>query len=316
LLHNWPAKMLSIAIALMLFVFHRMSTLATRTISVPLLVETASALVPASAYPQNVRITMRGEDDSIRVISDSDIEAFVDLRRHEAEGFYRAPIQIRKGGTALGVEPLELSINPMEISVRLDIRASKTLPVLADIRGKVASGFDLIDYSVSPEEIIVSGPVGVLEDMIEMRTVPVDLDGRRNDFNIEVNISRDNPFLVFRGSGMVEFQGIVRPSVPVRNIEGIPIVFARLDPRFEAHSSERIASVRLEGNYSLLDDFIPGPGFLSVDCSELLEPGTYVLPVRADLPFGLFLVRSEPENLSIVVTRRAVIAEEAPGETE
>ena len=311
LLNNWPAKVLSIALALILFVFHRMSTLATRTLSVPLVVEASSSLVLASSYPQNVRITMRGEDESIKVISEGDIEAFVDFHRYEAEGFYRAPVQIRKRGSALGVEPLEISVNPMEISVQLDVRISKALPIQADIRGKVASGFDLVEYAVFPQEIEVSGPMGVLENVMEVRTDPVELEGRRSDFNIEVNIARDNPFLTFRGNGMVEFQGVIRPSVPVRNIEGIPIVLAGLDPRFEANPGGRTGSVRLEGNYALLDNFSPGPGFLSVDCSGLLGPGTYVLPVRADLPSGLSLARSEPGELSVVVTLRE---EEVPGE--
>jgi len=313
LFNNWPAKMLSIALALILFVFHRMSTLATRTFSIPLALETSSTLVPSSLYPQSVRITMRGEDDSIRAIADGDIEAFVDFRRHETEGYYRAPVQIRKKGSAIGVEPLEISVNPMEVSVQLDIRINKTLPVSADISGKVATGFDLIDYAISPQEIVVSGPVGILEDLLELRTEPVELDGRRSDFNIEVNISRDNPFLTFRGSGMVEFQGLIRPSVPVRNIEDIPIALTRLDPRFEANLGGITGSIRLEGDYSQLDNFIPGPLFLSVDCSRIAGPGSYTLPIRADVPFGLFLIRSEPEELNIVITlKEEALEEEVP----
>ncbi|MCL2128622.1 MAG: CdaR family protein, partial [Treponema sp.] len=92
---NWPAKVLSVALAIILFVFHRMNTLTTRPISVPLAIETGSTMTPASSYPQSVRVNLRGEDDDIKSIADSDIEAYVDFSRYESEGLYRAPVQIR-----------------------------------------------------------------------------------------------------------------------------------------------------------------------------------------------------------------------------
>ena len=304
IIENWPAKVLSVALAVILFVFHRMSTMATRPLSVPLAIETSSSLVPASAYPQNVRIQLRGEDDGIKSIAESDIEAYVDFSGYEAKGQYRAPVQIRKKGSALGVEPLEISVNPLEVSVQLDLRISKTLPVTANIRGNVASGFDLISYSISPEEVVVSGPMDVLENLSEMKTDPIDLDGRRVDFSIDVKIAREYPFLSFRGTETAEFQGLVRPSVPVRNIEAIPILLIGLDERFAADSGGRMGSVRLEGDQSLLDAFRPSPAFLSVDCSVLSEPGTYTLPVMVNLPNSFVLIRLEPEELRVIITLR------------
>jgi len=315
LFNKWPAKMISFALAMMVFAFHRLSTLTTRMLSVPLVVETSSALVPASPYPQSVRINIRGEDNSIRAISDNDIEAFVDFRRQETEGFYRAPIQIRKKGSALGVEPLEVSVKPLEIFLQLDVRTSQTITVVADIQGKVASGFDFVDHSVSPGEIVVSGPMGILENLQEIKTEPIVLDGRRSDFSIEVSVAKDNPFLSFRGNGMVEFQGRILPSVPVRNIDDIPIVISGLDPRFEMESVNASGSIRFEGNFSQIDTFSPAPGLLSVDCSGISAAGTYSLPIVANLPIGLFLIRQEPEELVVVVTRieeEVTEAEEVP----
>ena len=207
---NWPAKVLSIALALILFVFHRMSTMATRTFSAPLVIETSSVLVVASSYPQNVRIQLRGEDNGVKSIADGDIEAYVDFSRHDVGGFYRAPVHVRRKGNALDVEPLEISVTPLEVSVRLDIRINKTLPLMADIHGEAASGFDLVSHSIFPMEIIVSGPASILENLSEIKTYPIDLDGRRGDFSVEVNIANPSPFLALRGSGMAEFHGLIR----------------------------------------------------------------------------------------------------------
>ena len=301
---NWAAKALSVAIALLLFVFHRMNTLATRPLSVPLLVQTDAELVPASLYPRNVRVILRGDDNGIKSIADNDITAYVDLSRYKTKGWHRSPVQIRKEGTALGVEPLEITVNPLEISVLLDLNVSKTVPLLVDIQGRPASGFELMDHSLSSRDVTVSGPQDILESVTELRTEHVDLQGRTGDFSTVVNIINTNSFINMRGNGIVEFKGIIRPAIRVRNIEGIPIALRNLNPDFMAFTGGVTGSIGLEGDQNSLFAFSPKEGFFSVDCSGLAGPGTYALPVEVDLPGGFILIRQEPVELSLSVTVR------------
>jgi YbbR domain-containing protein len=310
IVENWPAKVISVAIALILFVFNRMNTLGIRSLSVPLTVETGDTLIPASSYPENVRIRMRGEDDGIKSVIESDIEAYIDLSKRETEGWYRAPVQIRKKGSALGVGPLETTVTPMEISILLDLKISKTVPLVAVIQGKAASGFDLVHQSISPAEIMVTGPRGAIESLAELYTDPIDMDGRNADFGAVVNIINPNPLFIIRGNGMAEFQGQIRQSVPVRNFDGISVILEKLDPRFEAELNIKTGMARLEGNQGLLDAFKPPPHFFSVDCSSLTAPGDYDLPVIIDLPRGFSLVRREPESVSLTLTLKEEEKEE------
>jgi YbbR domain-containing protein len=216
LAENWPAKVLSVALAIMLFVFNQMSTLTTRTLSVPLTVETGFTLVPGSAYPRTVRVRLRGEDETIKLITDSDIEAYVDFSRYEAEGLYSAPVQIRRKGSALAIEPLEITVNPLEISVNLDRRVNKALLLYAVIRGNPAPGFDLISHSISPGEIVVSGPSGRLESITEIKTEAIDIEGRNSDFSITVNIVNPDPLFIIRGESTAEFSCLIKPLFPER----------------------------------------------------------------------------------------------------
>jgi len=302
IIENWPVKVLSIAIALLLFVFNRLNTLTTRPLSVPLAVETSSTLVPASAYPQNVRVNLRGEDEGIKSISESDIEAYVDLSRYEDGGLYSAPVQIRKKGSATGIEPLEIAVHPPKISVQLDQRISKTIPLTAAIRGRAADGFDLVSYTLSPQEVALVGPRGSLESVVELETDSIELDGRNGDFTAVVTIVNPSPLFILRGNGTAEFACVIRPSVSVRSIEDIPIVLTGLAPVFEADTGGRTGSARIEGRQSALDSFQPHPNFFTVDCADLHRPGTYTLPVEFDLPPEFTLIRREPEELTVTVT--------------
>jgi YbbR domain-containing protein len=299
---NWPAKVLSIAVALILFVFYRMNTLATRPLTIPLTVQTDSELMPVNPYPQTVRIILRGEDDVIKSVADGDFSANADFSRYKTNGWYRAPVQIRKEGSALGVEPLEITVNPLEISVHLDRKITKTVPLVAGFQGRTASGFDLIDYSLSPREITVTGPLSVLDSVTEFQTETVELQGRSVDFNTVVNIINTNNLVSLRGNGTAELRGVIRPGIQVRTFDGLPVVIRGLDPKFDAVPSGITGNVRIEGNQSRLNSFTPPAGFLSVDCSGLTEPGIHTLPVLINLPDGLILIRQEPEEISLMIT--------------
>ena len=119
---KWPVKVLSLAAAIIISVFYRMHTLETRFFTVPLVVISSETLVPAGSFPGSVRISLRGEAEGIQQILEEDIEAFIYLGRYTSEGSYRVPVQIHKKGSALGIEPLEISVLPIEIPLVLERR--------------------------------------------------------------------------------------------------------------------------------------------------------------------------------------------------
>jgi YbbR domain-containing protein len=206
---KWPAKVLSIAAALLLSVFHRMSTLETRFFSTPLHIEKGEDLIPISSYTQTIRVSMRGEANSIYPILENDIETYIDTSRYMIEGSYMVPVQIRKKGTALGVEPLEISVEPLEISLYLERKLEKTVPIRPVFRGKVADGYILADQSLIPSNIAAEGPRSVLEAVSEFHTEAIDLNGRQRDFSITVNILKNDPRIVLYGNGMIEYRGVI-----------------------------------------------------------------------------------------------------------
>ncbi|MDR0584104.1 MAG: hypothetical protein LBG57_07150 [Treponema sp.] len=297
---KWPAKVLSVAAALLIFVFHRMSTLETRFFSIPLRVEISADFIPVNSYPRLVRVSVRGDAGSIYTIVEDDIEAYIDLAKHSAEGWYLSPVQIRKKGTALEVEPLEISVEPLEISVQLDQKIRKVVPLNANTRGNAAPGFELVSQSLTPHQVAIEGPLSTVDSLSELSTEVIDLEGRNESFTVTAHIVNPDPLIVIRGAVTAEFAALIRPVIPARNIDGIPITLNGLDPRFEADSGT--GSVRLEGPRALLDTFAPPPGFLSVDCSSLNGPGTYHLPVLMEPPDGLRALRREPEELVLTVT--------------
>jgi hypothetical protein len=296
---NWHVKVLSVAVAVILFVFHRTSLLENRFFSTPLRVELNGNLVPASSYPRMVRVSLRGEANSIYPILEDDIDAYLDLSRYNVEGRYRAPVQIRKEGTALGVDPLEISVDPPEVWIELDRKISKYVPLTPTFQGELAGGYELVSYTLTPTQVVVDGPLRLMSGLSELSTDFIELGGRSDDFTAMVHIMNRDPLLIIRGEGITEFRGLVRRYIMIRNFEGLSIGIRGLNGKFQGTPAVETGNIRIEGPQVEIESFEPGEGILYLDCSQITERGIYTLPVQADIPQSFTLIRSDPSYVIV-----------------
>jgi hypothetical protein len=295
---NWPAKVLSIGLAIILFIFYRISMLEERFFSVPLNIEHLNNLMPSGFYPRMIRINLRGESNSIYPVLEDDIEAYVDMEGYNEPGIYVVPVQWRIRGAVQGAEPLQITVDPVQIAFSMDYKISKLVPLAANFRGQVEAGHTMTSYSLSPNQVIVDGPASLMADVSEFHTELIDLGGRTSDFSMTVNILHSNPLIIVRGNGLTDISGIIRQIVPVRNIN-VPIVVTGIMTGFTGELEISSGSVRMEGeNQNAVDSFEPPGDFLKVDCSGIREPGIYVLKVLSGTAENIrFMV--EPNEVRI-----------------
>jgi hypothetical protein len=188
------------------------------------------------------------------------------------------------------------------MDIELDYKQNKYVPLTANIEGSPEPGFDLVSHTLSPTQVVLEGPSGLLENVLELYTDVIDLNGRNADFSATLAILNRDPLLTIRGNGTTEFKGFIHARVDVRNFGNLPIVLSSLRPGLLGEGDRRTGSVRLEGRREDLDAFTPPVNFLTVDCSSISEAGRYTLPVRAVPPPSLNLIRTEPAELGLTVT--------------
>jgi len=207
---KWPVKVLSLAVALIIFVFYRTTTTTEeRSFRVPLLLESNERLTPVSSLADTtVNLSLKGEKATS--ISEKDFEAYIDLSKYTKEGTYRVPIQTRRKGGDTGVEPLEIKTSPMEIQLQLEEKTSRSIPVFPVLQGTVAQDYELTGQSIFPETVTAEGSRRALDSQNEFYTDTIDLEGRFEDITAYVNIINTNPYITIRGSRMVEYRGTVR----------------------------------------------------------------------------------------------------------
>jgi len=297
---KWPAKVISLVVAIILFAFHRMGDMQERFFSVPLQLNTDNNLVPSRPYPRNIRVILRGDTNTIYYIAENDIEAFLDLTRYSEPGVYNVPVQINKKGTAFETESPEITVDPAEITMELDTRMSKQLPVSPRFQGYIESGYEMISHTLTPNQMIVDGPTKLMGSITELSTELIDLRSRNSDFSVRVQIVNPNPLLSLRGVSSAEFTGFIRELIMVKQFEELPIRIRGLSGELQASIEPVSASIRIHGiqkQMDLLDD----QQLLEADCSALTEPGVYQVPLSVSVPPELVVDRKDPEHITVTV---------------
>jgi len=307
LMADWPAKVLSLCAALLLFFFYQLNRLENRPISVPLDVRVGGDFVPASQYPRSVRVTLRGESGAIYSIEEEDIIATLDLSPYRSEGPYRVPVQIERTGTALGVDPLEIQVEPADVEVSIEKRSSRVVPVSPAFRGFVQSGYEIASFEIQPPDVEISGPASAVAKILDVKTEPIELTGRAADFTVKSRLVKKDPLVALSGAGSVDVRVLVAYSRGVLSFDDAEVAIAGLAEGLVLAPPFPRARVDLRpiaGAEPAALAELP-PGTLDVDASAVRNSGFYDLPVRVRAPAGYEIVGFEPAEVRIEIAEGA-----------
>ncbi len=303
ILENWPAKILSFAAAVLLFSFHQLNRLEERPLAIPLRVERNEDMSPSSPYPRTVRVVLKGEANSIFAVQEGDLEAILDLSGLHAEGVYRVPVTIEKRGSALGIDPLEIRIDPSEVAVALEQRLVRSVPIVPSFRGFLDSGYELASSELIPQTAEIEGPATLVRKATDVTTEFVELSGRSEDFSVTVRLQRRDPLLSFTGSETVEFRATIRKAVAYRSFEGLGIKIEALADGLSVSGEIPPGTLRVVGSRNDLSFLVPPEDVLYADLSFISGPGVYTVPVGVRVPEGVTAEAWTPAALTLVVER-------------
>lgn len=297
---NWPAKVLSLAAALLLMLFFNLTRLEERTLSIPLAVSLNDTMVPSSHYPRMIRVVLKGEREVIYGIREDEISASVDLSGYRNEGVYRVAVRLEKRGNALTADPLEIHPEPSELALGLERKVTRLVPVTPAFKGFLETGYELTSFDLDPLEVTISGPAGLVAQTIEVPTDTIELSGKKTDFSMDVRLIRKDTLLNFEGKDSVLFSARVRRSLDVRTIEDTPISIKNLSPSLAPGAELPRGSVRIHVPADALENFVP-ENLLSVDMSDVFRPGNYTLPVTIQAPPGSVVESFQPQSVTVSI---------------
>jgi YbbR domain-containing protein len=298
LLSDLPVKVICLSAAVILFLFNRINSFTDRFVSVPLTVDVPAGFALASAYPRTVRITLRGEEAAINAILEEDLVATASLEDRDAPGVYRTAVRVDRIGTALGVEPLEVRVDPAQITFTLEPLLERRLSVAPDIKGVPAHGYELASYEVTPRTAVLRGPRSRVQAASTLLTEEVDLTGRTGPFTLRVRIVVPDALLSLAGDPFVEFKASIQEAVVSRRFADVPIVV--IDAAAGLKPAEEVprGSVQVQGSQLAMEALQPGQVRLVAEGEAVHRAGTWTLPVRPEVPSSVTVLDWTPKQLS------------------
>lgn len=305
LLNNWPAKVLSLLAAVLLAVFHNLSDVETRVVTLPLDVELPSDLVNSQELPLKARLNMRGSSDRLYSLEEESLRAFVDLRNYDREGTVRELIRWEYIGDNDRLDGLEISSDPGAIDIPLERSLIKSVPLVARTVGSPADGYEIDGISLSPQNIEIRGPRSLIDSIESIATETISVDGRSESLSLTVEVSSPNPLVHIIGQPIIEASVQLDQRVGVRTLEQIPLV------------------LELASNMVMSQDLPLGSAIIRagvVDLERLPRDALEFRPLDLEGPLGLgqydiqwaLAVPPGYEVLSLVPNRSTVVVEEAP----
>lgn len=298
-MHRWHIKVFSFLLALVLFWFHRVSTLDERFFSVPLDVEMGGEFIPSQDYPSHVSITLRGTAEDIYSVVEEDFVARADFTGNETEGKFREPVVIEKKGTALLYPNVEVRVEPGDVVISQESKITRTLPVDPTLTGFPSLGYDLSQYFVSPSSVTVIGPRSVLEDLESLSTETIDLSGKYEDFNVSSRLKYPSESVYFPGGDVIEFRGVITEALLVKTVANIDVTLLNLSSALRLSESPPRGSVTVQGNQGQIESLDRGGVLLFADCAHITEPGQYTIPVLPRMTGDAALLNWLPREITI-----------------
>ena len=186
-LDNWPIKLASFLLAVILWFYVTSRGKTEMSLSVPLeLRNVPQGMVVVGDVPGSIELRIQGQERALRdAASGKKVVGTVDLGRGKegANTFPLSPDDIRKPAGVLVTH-----MNPFEVAVKLDRLDRKSVRLRPVVTGKPAPGYRVRSVSGNPPRVTLEGPAGVIGPFTVVQTLPVDLSGMRESANVEARI--------------------------------------------------------------------------------------------------------------------------------
>jgi YbbR domain-containing protein len=184
--HNWPAKLLSVFFALILWFFVTGEQTAEVGFAVPLeLKNIPKGMMVVNDIPTLVDLRINGPRTILSTLRPSDILLSIDLK-----GAKKGVTTFRRLEERISI-PTALKItrlSPSTLDVSLEKIQEKLVPVKIVFSGKPAKGYRIDNVEIEPGDVFVQGAKAELKKILAVKTVPVDIQDAKEEISTSVQL--------------------------------------------------------------------------------------------------------------------------------
>ncbi|ACN13618.1 conserved hypothetical protein [Desulforapulum autotrophicum HRM2] len=302
------SPMLTIA-ALLMLLFSCSQEPVETTLLLPLGFSSLPAnLVKIPSHLTNLEIRIKGPARLIKKAGQEDMSYLVDLFTDLAldpagmastikPGSYTIPIMEER--IPLNPKITILKIVPTFVTVQLEEKMVKRLPVHVPYAGEAAPGFTALDAATDPGVVEVTGPQSTLEPLMFIMTKPVDITNAKEGFKKNLPLDLSPSTSVDPSTAIVVADIPIVETITTQNFKNLTV--ATINSTNPTSVIPPTMEIKVKGPVNTLKkDGIKEAFKIYIDL-EGLAPGVYVRRAAITLPVGLMLADTKPELFTVTI---------------
>ena len=203
-------KIMSIALASLLWLVVAGEQIVERALRIPLEFTNMPAQLEPVGEPSNVvDVRVRGSSGRLSRIAAGEVVAVVDLQgaRPGQRLFHVSAADIR---APFGVEIVQ--VTPSSLYMTFEPSASKQVPIVPEVEGDPAPGFEVVTRTSEPAVVEVIGPQSAVSAVIAAITEPVSVAGATATIVKSVSVGVADPSVRLKSVDLVRVTVTIRPE--------------------------------------------------------------------------------------------------------
>jgi YbbR domain-containing protein len=295
---NLPLKVLSLGVAVVLWLAVSGQSTVERNIRVPLEYENVPpGMEIVGDLPGSADVRLRGSSGNLARVVQGDVVAALDLRNARS-GTRIFDLRATDVRVPFGVEVVQ--VTPSTVSLDFEYAGQKVVPVSPVVEGDPEPGFVVGRITTSPATVQVLGPVGRLEALREATTEPVRVDGARKSITDRVTVGVEDANVRLREPQVAEVTVEIVPAPVQQTLVGVKITAVSVGRGLTARITPATVSVLVRGTRERIAGLDAGDLIADVDLTDLAR-GHHNIPVRVPNLEGVAVERIEPANVTVTI---------------
>lgn len=249
-IENKGLKLLSLLLAILLFVVSRQPVSDVRLVGVPIEYRGLSEGVEISGdVEQTVSVRLSGPRDVVRSLLSNQLLVVADLSNKEPG---ERVAQLKADQSSLPENIKVLQIEPASIRINLEPTARKRVKVEAQFMGQLEDGYELYRARLAPDEVEIEGPQSQVNKLGRVMTEAVNLTGRRASFQTSVEVETPHDSLRVKTPGPINLSIEIGETRGLRRFANIPLQW--IDKAPNERSAPKTVEVELYGPKSAINN--------------------------------------------------------------
>lgn len=291
---NIGTKLISIGVALVLWIVVLGSRNVEVTKEIPLEVITPADVVPSNEIPDRIAFRLSGPKAFLRAILD---------RRED-------PIRVNLTGAKPGLVTYRffsdnirvpigvkvLSVNPTAILIKLEFLKRRDVPVRPTLQGMPPEGYRIAKAEMRPPVVRIKGAESRVDGVTEVSTLPFDVSGIRQ--TVERDVGLDLQRLNVQLDGPLPKLALdLEPLSANFRIKNVDI---RVLSSYKVRLDEKSVTVLVRADPKSLHSIEKDQVYAVIDLNGKPK-GHYIEPVKVTLPDDVGLVRVIPDKVGVTL---------------